>query len=70
MKRYVLFVDEEQIKFMLGGLQSALDYALKVQNREMIVIISGLIAQLRNPKEVERKNRTWGQLVRDQVLGK
>lgn len=68
--RYVLFVTEEQVKKLAELVENRLGVAMKMGYKEEMILLSGLVYQLRNPRPIREKYEGWFTLFRKQLLGR
>lgn len=68
-KKYMLFLKEQHIEFLKGALESALEYAIRTGNKELMMTVTDILVQVKSPREVKPKRKGWGGALRDQLLG-
>jgi hypothetical protein len=69
-KRYMIFVDEDQLRVLVEEVKVSLTKAVEAQKTEMIIPMAGLVNQLRHPKELRDKPKSVWVQVKEQVFGK
>jgi hypothetical protein len=68
-KKYMLFLKREELDFLRESLQSALEYAKRRGDAELLMLVMSLVYQANNARELKPKRKGWGGALKDQLLG-